>query len=61
MTTPDPGGSETPMARGLPHQNPLQFAAFPKSDALPQHGQEPDKRCLERTFPDRKPKPRPGH
>lgn len=35
--------------------------AFPKSDALPQHGQQPDRRCLEKVFPDRKPKPRPGH
>jgi hypothetical protein len=49
------------MTRGLPHQSPVQTVAFPKSDALPQHGQQPDRRCLEKVFPDRKPKPRPGH
>lgn len=49
------------MTSGFPQQNPAQTAAIPKTDALPQHGQPPDKRCMEGASPDRKPKPRPGH
>lgn len=49
------------MTSGFPQQNPMQNVTCPKTDALPQHGQQPDKRCMEKTSPDRKPKPRPGH
>lgn len=49
------------MISGFPQQNTPKTAPLPKSDALPQHGQQPDKRCMEKTSPDRKPSPRPGH
>lgn len=49
------------MTSGLPQQNPNFTAPLPKADPLPQHGQQPDKRCMQRTTPHRKPTPRPGH
>jgi len=55
------GGQKKPMTSGFPHQNPMQNFSFPKTDALPQHGQKPDKGCMECHKPVRKAKPRPGH
>jgi hypothetical protein len=49
------------MTSGFPHQSTLKTAALPRTDALPQHGQKPDRRCMEKASPDRKPTPRPGH
>lgn len=59
--TRTPGGQKKPMTSGFPQQNRMQNACFPKTDALPQHGQQPDKRCMEREKPVRKATPRPGH
>jgi hypothetical protein len=49
------------MTSGFLQQNPMQNVAFPRTDALPQHGQQPDKSCMKKTTADRKPKVRPGH
>lgn len=55
------GGQKKPMPSGFPHQNPMQNFSFPRTDALPQHGQKPDKRCMKTDKPVRKATPRPGH
>ena len=52
------GGQKT-MTSGFPHQNPLQNFSPPKTDCLPQHGQQPDKALKPKTV--RVVKPRPGH
>lgn len=49
------------MTSGFPHQNPMQNFNPPKVDALPQHGQQPDKSCDKPARPPRKVKVRPGH
>jgi hypothetical protein len=49
------------MTSGFPQQNPMQNACFPRTDALPQHGQKPDRSCMKTDRPDRKATPRPGH
>lgn len=54
------GGTKT-MTSGFPHQNPMQNFTPPKVDALPQHGQQPDKSCDKKATPTRKVKVRPGH
>lgn len=53
------GGTKT-MTSGFPHQNPMQNFTPPKVDALPQHGQQPDKSVTPARAP-RKVKVRPGH
>lgn len=55
------GGSKKPMTSGFPQQNPMQNVCFPRTDALPQHGQQPDKSCMKAGKADRRIKPRPGH
>lgn len=49
------------MTRGLPQQTATRTATLPRTDALPQHGQPADRGCMQRTTPDRRPTPRPGH
>jgi len=49
-----------PMTHGFQQQNAMLGVTFPKSAAMPQHGQKPPKKPL----PVREPrtyKPRPGH
>lgn len=48
------------MTSGFQQQNPWATFTPPKADALPQHGQKPDKSCVRPPAP-RAPKPRPGH
>ncbi|HRD45359.1 MAG TPA: hypothetical protein PLF78_02625 [Caulobacter sp.] len=49
------------MTSGFPQQNPMQNFSFPRTDALPQHGQKPDKSCMRSESASRKVKPAPGH
>lgn len=48
------------MTSGFQNQNPMTNVCFPKAEPKPQHGQTPDKACVQlkekRTF-----QPRPGH
>ncbi len=55
------GGQKKPMTSGFPQQNPMQNFSFPRTDALPQHGQKPDKSCMRSESASRKVKPAPGH
>jgi len=50
-----------PITSGFPQQNLMLNVCFPKTDALPQHGQKPDKSCMAVDRPVRTPKPKPGH
>jgi len=58
MTKTAKGGRKI-MTSGFPHQNPLQNFNAPKTDPLPQHGQEADKTLKPKAA--RVVKPRPGH
>ena len=49
-----------PMTHGFQQQNSMLGVAFPKSAAMPQHGQKPPAKPLP-VRPPRSYKPRPGH
>ncbi|MEH0198125.1 hypothetical protein V7S57_19290 [Caulobacter sp. CCNWLY153] len=49
------------MTKPFQHQNPMTNYAVPKSEPKAQHGQKPDKECVELKDEKRSFEPRPGH